>query len=522
MLFCQGSVAALLALGGGFLVLVVLLTGCTGGLPPVTHPGGEKTVQSEDSFLLNQSLQRLGSTGDQSGFYMLDSGREAFLYRAALTEAAEHRIDAQYYIWNNDGSGRYLAGRLLLAADRDVRIRLLLDDFNIEGIGELFAALDTHPNIDVRIFNPATSRSGWGRWVSFLMDFKRINRRMHNKTFVVDGSAGIVGGRNIGDEYFGFAEDRYFRDRDVLALGAVVDGMAENFQAYWNNRWAYPVSALYPEVPANGAAAILDRLRRQAGTQDGIPVPAPTDSAQGRSELAELFHQLTLARGELVFDSPSETMDGPGKTPKRSAKALQRLARASTEEILIESAYLILTGEQLALLDVEGRQGLEVAALTNSLASNDLVTNHSGYARWRPYMLRRGIRIHELKPDAEACQQWLQDDAVCSRGEVSLHSKSVVFDRSTLVVGSFNVNLRSIYLNGETVLIIHSAEMAERVAKDIRSVMQPRNSWEVSLDESGEVQWRGEKHLYTSEPTIGWWTRAQSRFLSWLPIEKYL
>jgi putative cardiolipin synthase len=454
---------------------------------------------------------------------MLDSGQEAFLYRAALIEAAEQSIDAQYYIWSNDASGQYLAGRLLLAADRGVRVRLLLDDFNAEGVGELFAALDTHPNVHIRIFNPARSRSGWGRWVSFLLDFDRINRRMHNKTFVVDAAAGIVGGRNIGDEYFGFDDHRYFRDRDVLALGPVVDGMMDNFEAYWNNRWAYPVSALYPEVPADGDVAVaLDRLRHQARIQAGVPVPAPANRMQGRSELTELLGQLTLAPGELVFDPPFETMEEPAETPKRSARALQQLVQAADQEILIESAYLILTEEQLQLLDIGDRQGLQVSALTNSLASNDLVTNHAGYARWRPYMLEQGLRIYELRPDAEACQQWLSRDAVCSTGEVSLHSKSVVFDRSTLVVGSFNVNLRSIYLNGETVLIIHSAELAEQIAEDIRSVMAPGNSWEVSLDDSGELQWHSGDEAYTSEPTVGWWRRTKSRFLSWLPIEKYL
>lgn len=515
--------SGLWAPGGWLLVLMVLLTGCAGGLQPVTHSGVEEIVKNDDSFLSSQSRQRLAGTSGQSGFYLLDAGQDAFLYRAALIEAAEQSIDAQYYIWSSDVSGQYLAGRLLLAADRGVRVRLLLDDFNAEGIGELFAALDTHPNIQIRIFNPARSRSGWGRWVSFLMDFDRINRRMHNKTFVVDGAAGVVGGRNIGDEYFGFDQERYFRDRDVLALGPVVEGMTDNFLAYWNNRWAYPISTLYPDTLTDGdVSAVLGRLRQQADTQAGLPVPAPVDRAQGMSELADLFEQLTVAPGDLVFDSPFETMDEPAETPKRSARALQELAQAATREILIESAYLILTEEQWQALGAEDRPELQVAALTNSLASNDLVTNHAGYARWRPYMLRHGIRIHELRPDAEACRQWLRTDAVCSTGDVSLHSKSVVFDRETLVVGSFNVNLRSIYLNGETVLIIHSPELAERVAGDIRSVMEPRNSWEVVLDDSGDLQWRSGNESYTSEPTVGWWRRVKSRFLSWLPVEKYL
>lgn len=519
----RGSLAAPLALAGCLLVLMILLTGCASGLPPVTHPGVEETVQNHDSFLLSQSQQRLASPHGQSGFYMLDSGKEAFLSRAALVEAAEQSIDAQYYIWSNDVSGRYLAGRLLLAADRGVRVRLLLDDFNAEDIGELFAALDTHPNIHIRIFNPARSRGGWGRWVSFVMDFDRINRRMHNKTFVVDGAAGIVGGRNIGDEYFGFDAKRYFRDRDVLALGPVVGGMTKNFLAYWNSRWAYPVSDLYPDVPADvDLVAAIDSLHQQATTQASLPVPAPVGRAQGRSALEELFDRSSVAQGELVFDPPFRNGEEPAEIPQRSARALQKLAQAASQEILIESAYLILAEEQMRILDMGDRQGLQVAALTNSLATNDLVTNHAGYARWRPYMLGQGMRIYELKPDAQACQQWLDKDGICSTGRVSLHSKSVVFDRSTLVVGSFNVNLRSIYLNGETLLIIHSSELAERVAEDIRLGMGPGNSWEVSLDDSGDLQWRGGEESYSDEPTVGWWRRAKSHFLSWLPIEKYL
>ena len=505
------------------LVLLVLLTGCAGSLPPATHSGAETAVLTDDSFLSSQSRQRLADANGQSGYYLLDSGQDAFLYRAAMIEAAEHRIDAQYYIWNRDDSGLHLAGRLLLAADRGVKVRLLLDDFNAEGIGELFASLDTHPNIHIRIFNPARNRSGWGRWVSFLMDFQRINRRMHNKTFVVDGVAGIVGGRNIGDEYFGFDESRYFRDRDVLALGPVVEGMADNFQAYWSSPWAYPASDLYTSMPTGAELAeTLEGLRQQAIAQPRLPTSAPTGAEQGRSELTNVFSRMTIAQGELVFDPPPENMDAPYETPKRSALALQRLAQTATREILIESAYLILAREQLQALGANERPQLEVAALTNSLASNDLVTNHAGYARWRPYMLEQGIDIYELKPDAEACRQWLSDDAFCATGEVSLHSKSVVFDRSTLVVGSFNVNLRSIYLNGETVLIIHSADLAERVAEDVRLTMAPGNSWEVALDEDGDLQWRSGEAVYGSEPTVHWWRRAKSGFLSWLPIEKYL
>lgn len=191
-------------------------------------------------------------------------------------------------------------------------------------------------------------------------------------------------------------------------------------------------------------------------------------------------------------------------------------------EILIESAYLILTDRQLQAVSDMADRKLDIAALTNSLATNDLVTNHSGYARWRRAMLEQGIELHELRPDAPACQHWVAVNAACQGGEVSLHSKAVVLDRQTLFVGSFNVNLRSIYLNGETALVIQSPELASSVAEDIRYAMEPDNSWRVELDSGQGLVWRSEDGNIDHEPEVGLWRRAMSRMLSWLPIEKYL
>lgn len=480
-------------------------------------------VARVDTFLSDQSRQLLTGQGSQSGFYIQDAGHEAFLHRAALIEAAEQTIDAQYYIWSNDRSGRYLAGRLLRAADRGVRVRLLVDDFNAEGIGPLLMTLANHPNIRIRIFNPAKNRSGAGRWMSFILDFQRINRRMHNKTFVVDGAVGIVGGRNIGDEYFGLHHQRYFRDRDVVALGPVVEGMSGNFLAYWDSGWSYPVAELYPpEHSENETTTQLQDLRDETTEFTGVSMQPAVDPGQARVALDKLFSRMTLARGEVIFDPPFQTTEASGDSPKRSAVAVQRLARDAKYEVLIESAYLILTGEELEALERPAGSRVRIAALTNSLASNDLVTNHSGYARWREEMIAAGLDLYELRPDAGACLEWLENEDFCSSGDVSLHTKSLVFDRRTLVVGSFNVNLRSIYLNGETVLVIHSPELAKRVAGDIDSLMAPANSWRVVLDDSGELRWLGEGQEYTHEPTVGWWRRVMSRVLSWLPIEKYL
>jgi len=231
---------------------------------------------------------------------------------------------------------------------------------------------------------------------------------------------------------------------------------------------------------------------------------------------------MVKAEAELVFDPPPEDLEAPADKPRNTAKALFDLIESARKEILIESAYLILADEQLNGLDNLGNHGLKVAAITNSLATNDLVTNHSGYARWRREMLEQGFDLHELRPDAPACKRWVANEQACDNGGVSLHSKAVVFDRETLFIGSFNVNLRSIYLNGETVLVIRSPQLARTVAEDIERAMAPENSWRVSLNERGSLVWQSQDGEVYREPETGFWRRAASRVLSWLPIEKYL
>ena len=503
------------------LLAATLMTGCASALKPVDHEQDSGGTPVAGSFILEQSQKHLNADNGQSAFALLDSGRDAFLVRAALIEAASERIDAQYYIWNNDATGRYLASRLLAAADRGVQVRLLLDDINVAGQDALFAAIDTHPNIDVRIFNPVRARSGVGRLFSLAAHFDRSNRRMHNKAFIVDGEVGIAGGRNIGDEYFDEHQKKNSRDRDVIVLGPLAGELGSSFRAYWQNAWAYPVEQLYEMSPAE-ADALQSRLKAETSGPLALNASPPRETTAAHGVLEGWFARMVQAQGELVFDPPPENPESGGDTPKPTATALYRLAEAAQSEILIESAYLILTDEQLDTHQGFGDPTLSVVAYTNSLATNDLITNHSGYARWRKAMLEHGIELYELRPDAPACWRWVADAAACRQGGVTLHSKAVVFDRETLFIGSFNVNLRSIYLNGETILIIHSPEMAQTVADDIRYAMAPENSWQVSLDENDDLIWQSGEERYDHEPQVGLWTRMKSRFLSWLPIAKYL
>lgn len=503
------------------LLLVLALAGCASGLPRMTHETGLEGAPVADSFVLEQRQKHLEPDSPYTAFSLLNTGRDAFLVRAALIETASHTIDAQYYIWNDDPTGRYLAGRLIAAADRGVKVRVLLDDMNAAGDDALFATMDSHPNIEVRIFNPVRARSGVGRWFSLLANFDRVNRRMHNKSFVVDGAAGITGGRNIGDEYFDEDPAVNARDRDVLMLGSLIGPLSDSFLAYWNNGRTYPVRRLYePEVALDAEARA--RLVAQSTGQLSFHAQPVRGQQAAQAFLEGRFEALIPAQAELVFDPPPADFEAPANTPQPSAQALYRLAASAESEILIESAYLILTDDQLDRTHGFGNDELSVVAFTNSLVTNDLVTNHSGYARWRGEMLRQGMELYELRPDAQGCRNWIVENGACGGQGLTLHSKAVVFDRETLFIGSLNVNLRSIYLNGETVLIIRSPELAQAVASDIQEAIEPQNSWHVRLDDSGDLVWQANELTFDHEPRAGFWLRTTSRVLSWLPIEKYL
>ena len=523
---CQEGCSRHSNMGHILLVLLVglLLSGC-GALPAQADRAPEYAFSDSAATTLGKHANAATQHhAGQSGFTILDTGQQAFLHRATLIEAAERSIDAQYYIWNSDVSGTYLARRLLLAAERGVRVRLLLDDINVAGRDAVIAALSSHRNIEIRIYNPFAARAGLGKWLGFIADFQRLNRRMHNKTFVVDGAFGIVGGRNIGDEYFDVHPQMNFRDRDVLAVGPIVRDMSANFDAYWNSPSSYPIDLLAPDaVNGQDLEAQFDQAVAAASDTTGLTQLPPQNVAAAHVRTAQTLAELTWAEAELVFDPPAADMHDGADRPKQSAQALRKLVDQSNTEILVESAYFILGDDQLEALAPIRARGVRVAALTNSLASNDLTTNHAGYARRRPAMLAKGMELYELRPDATACTVWIETPGYCDKGVVSLHAKSVVFDRKTLYIGSFNVNLRSIYLNGETVLIIHSPELAERVARDIELGMAPGNSWQVSQDAEGRLHWTdGASEVSTHEPDTGVWRRIKSGLFSLLPVEKYL
>jgi len=513
-----------------FIVLFITLCyGCATSPPAVERTASSILQESGDTHLSRLVAVQAEQHPYESAVVLLDTGREAFISRIALADAAEVSLDAQYYIWNADTTGRLLADRLLQAAERGVRVRLLLDDYGIGSKDNELVAFDTHPNIEVRVYNPFSegNRSGVPKWTSLATGFSSLNRRMHSKTFIVDNSFAIVGGRNIGDEYFDAGQEMNFRDRELLAAGPVVETASKQFDVVWNSQWAIPIHALVSsKLSQDEVQKKYLELKEFGGDENNRPYPLP-DSSNTRQRLIDTwFDTATWAPVEFVYNPPVLT-GGDEEKGTVIADKLIELLNASESEILVESAYFIISDELLQGLAPLLARNIRIDALTNSLVTNDVWTIHAGYTRNRKAMLQRGIRLYEFRPDAASCRQLLEYDGLeCADIKFSLHSKSVVFDRKVVYVGSFNINPRSRYLNTETALIVHSPALAERIARDIEENMRPENSWQVVLNDAGELEWHartdGVDSVVLHEPDTSIWTRIKSYIFSLFSAEKYL
>jgi len=500
------------------LIFVVILTGCSSLPDQVIHQTSLITAnETSPLYDLTNSYWLDKDIPETSAVLIQDDGWNALAQRLALIETAKYSIDIQYYIWNSDNSGLYLAQRLKAAADRGVKVRVMLDDINLNQRENVLAKLDNHPHIDIRIFNPTPSRDGLSKWLSFVGDFSRLNRRMHNKSFTVDGVLSVVGGRNIGDEYFDLSDEINFRDRDALVMGSAVSEIQTSFAAYWDSRWSYPINLLTDNTSVELSAIPLVK----APHYQHYP-PLPQDNESANLFLHALIDKLIPVEATFIYDLPVPVNSSNTDTPKKTAKLLAELGHNAQQQILIESAYLIFDKRQLAALKILIDNDIQIKALTNSMASNDLLANHSGYAGKRHAMLKNGIQLFELKPESELCEVSTKDiDKCVPNVAFGLHAKSAVFDRKIATIGSFNFNLRSTYLNTESVLVINNEQVANTLADHIEQAMQENNSWQLNL-ENGDIYWRSGTQSWTSDPETGQWERIKSKFIQLLPIEKYL
>lgn len=462
-----------------------------------------------------------------SGFHLIGSGIDAFVARVALAEAAERTLDLQYYIFHVDFTGKLILESVLRAAERGVRVRILIDDTTAKGRDAGIAAFASHPHIEVRVFNPFAGRSSATWLFSAAADFDRINHRMHNKMFVADNQAGVVGGRNIGDEYFSAREGVNFADLDLLAVGPVVQDLSQSFDEYWNSEWAYPIEALYT---AGSDPAALQKDRQDLAAHRSTAQDSEYAKRLRDSDLLTklIDHDLPLvwAPAQIVYDKPDKMSSNVDLD--KTVRLGPQLRSAVTDvrsEFIISSPYFIPGENGITLFKQLREQGVRVRILTNSFAANDVAVVHSGYARYRKDLLKLGVELYEIKPSlVEASEQ--ERKRFGSSG-ASLHAKSFVFDRRQLFVGSLNLDPRSLYLNTELGIVVESPELAEELARRFEGLVQPAYSYHLALNQpDGDLVWISEENgrevRYTRDPVVGFWRRFSTWFLSIFATESLL
>jgi putative cardiolipin synthase len=489
---------------------VALLAGCA-RLPagPVGEPSSA-LPDTGDTRLGRALAPAIAANRAKTGIYSLADGRDAFAARIVLARAAERSLDVQYYIFRGDVTGGLLCEALWQAAERGVRVRLLVDDNNTRGFDPGIAALDAHPKIEVRLFNPYASRGF--RLGELVTDFSRLNRRMHNKSFTADNRATIVGGRNVGDEYFGGESEVAFADLDVLAVGAVVPDVSAEFDAYWNSASAYPASSLIPAAPPESAAQVREAWSKlNADARAGRYVEALRTTTLVQQLLAgSLPLEWTPAR--VVADDPSKVLHPPERKDLHMLPRLDAALGKPARELDIVSPYFVPTEAGTAALRALVERGVKVRVLTNSLAATDVAPVHAGYAKYRKQLLRDGVRLYELKRTAER-----QDGQAVGGSDASLHAKTFSVDRARLFVGSFNLDPRSARLNTEMGVVMDSPRLASALSEALDRNLAPL-AYEVRLA-GDDLEWVDGDVRHASEPGASLLKRCWIGFLSILPIE---
>lgn len=501
--------------------LAALLTACTTLPPPQDRVETTARTDTADTRLAQSASPLVAANPGLSGFHQFPQPHDAFAARMLLAGAAQKTIDAQYYIWNGDQVGTLLFEALWKAAERGVRVRLLLDDANTKGNDPTIAVLDAHPNIEVRLYNPFTQR--FSRTLAYLTDFGRLNRRMHNKSFTVDNQVAVVGGRNIANEYFGAAEGLDFADIDVLAIGPVVREVSKEFDLFWNSASAYPAAGFVGAPGPDGVAKMLDQFAQTHTDPVTVDYLKAVREAPLLTELQGGRLALEWTTAEVIHDDPAKTLDTADRTDVLLFPTLVKRIGRPEKSLDLISPYFVPGDEGTRALTDLAKRGVKVRILTNSLASSDESVVQAGYRQRRPELLRAGVELYELKPDANKGS--LEVRGRFGAAKVSgLHAKTYAADRARIFVGSFNFDQRSARLNTEMGLVIDSplfaGQMADLFDKEFRE-----SAYEVRLSPDGNgLQWiersgSGAELRYDVDPETSWFKRFGVDVMSAFPIE---
>jgi len=521
--------------------MIILLSACAQLPTNFEAPPSYALTDTDDTLLGKKAKEELGDNTKDSSMYLVNDGVDAFVARVALLYLAEKTIDVQYYIWHSDLIGKLLFTGLINAADRGVRVRIMLDDMPVDETTEkILYALDQHKNIEVRLFNPFASRGF--RYSDYMLSPARINRRMHNKSFTVDNQHTIIGGRNIGNEYFSAHEDSNFRDIDVLAVGPIVKDVAKQFDDYWNSKVVYPVTAFdHNSATQDNLDLIREELNAYSSSQKDsryhldIQDSEMFKSIQRRSISKDQSKQVFKGEVLVVYDDPDKAL---GKN-EDEVDFLKNLVKPYVDNIdktfEIISPYFVPGEQGVKYLSALVKKGVKVRVVTNSLSSTDGLMAQSGYSRRRYDMLEGGVELYELKTDLKT-----KVSKSLRRGEKAksgLHAKTYIFDREQTFIGSFNFDQRSANINSEVGVVYDVPEMSILIAKSVFEKSIYESSYKVKIAqqdievgdiqiEKGDIYWletkNGKEIIYDTEPETGFWRRFGQGLFSIMPIESQL
>lgn len=511
-----------------FVVVTILLeTGCA-SLPENINNPPSFAYHNTNNTRLGKAVQPLiKNHTPKSGVFPLVNGVDAFTARYILVKAAEKTIDVQYYIWHNDTTGKLLTDALIKAADRGVRVRLLLDDINMAGMDNALLALHDHKNIQVRLFNPFPNRSF--RAFDFITDFSRVNRRMHNKSFTVDNQASIVGGRNIGDEYFDANPAVGFHDFDLLSIGPAVKQVSDQFDLYWNHTRAYPINVLEKNSDVNNNRLLKKKLDDFiASLKNNIYIKAVKKS-DFLNKIKKKKIEFYWDDAQVLYDEPDKIINDHDAAANNLLPKILPILKDTSKEIIIISPYFIPGDEGVNRIKELAKRGVSIKILTNSLASTDVPIVYSGYAPYRVPLLNNKVDLYEIKSTYRTADK---KKSFGSSSRSSLHSKIYVFDRKKIFVGSYNLDPRSAKINTEMGILVSNTELAVHIGewwdKTINKVAYKLDLESIEGEYGFEqlIVWLDNSvkpiKRYEESPKASLWKKFSSDLFSILPLEDQL
>ncbi|NOY00456.1 MAG: phospholipase D family protein [Verrucomicrobia bacterium] len=500
------------------LLLCLLVTSCASLKKPTGTPDSHSLPPASKGKLANLDDSANRKQGDSS-FQLLAANKAALDWRLALCDHATTSLDLQYYIWQNDETGTLLFLRLLKAADRGVRVRLLVDDLAVASSDKNLAALSQHPNLEIRLFNANSARLGSLSFYSnFLLNFRQLNRRMHNKMMVADNQVGIIGGRDIGNEYFGVSRKYNFRDMDVVVAGPVVPEISRAFDDYWNHEAAYPAHLLSFKANADDAKAVRKDLNSYITANSKLLASYPIHRKNWSTIFNHFARKAHTGEAHFLQDDPVNM----GGTEVRLIDMIDYMASPSHEELLAVSPYTLPVPGFLESLQQLNDEGVEVQLITGGMESNNHTVAHSHYKKYRKKILATGTQLKEYRGSPGSDERQLIDAPPIRSEFVALHVKTLIGDRRLCFIGSLNLDPRALIINTENGLLIDSPSLAKELAEQIDSMASPENSWSVTKTSDNKLQWKSSIGTVNRQPARSFGQRLADFFFQFLPIESQL